>query len=340
MITSTPKRFYRFFVVAVIGAGLAMAAPVFGQAPSAFDPDYNAPQTPDGHPDLQGIWSNAILTPLERPAEFADQAFLTEEQAAAYQARRNEETFRGNRDIPTATDVAYAYNDFWWDWGSEIARTRRTSLVTDPPDGRIPALTPEGEKRRAAREAYRSMHLADDPEDRLLRERCIVWSGNGDQGAGPPMLPSAYNNNFQLVQTADHVLLLKEMVHETRVIPLDGRPPLHDGVRQWLGSARGRWEGDTLVVETANFTHKTHFRGTSEHMRLTERFTRVADDILLYEFTVEDPVALTRPWTAQIPTVRLDGLIYEFACHETNRGMMGILSGARARERAAAETSN
>ena len=340
MIRSTPIRFYRPFAVALLGAGLAMAAPVFGQAPAGFDPDFKAPRTPDGQPDLQGFWSNAILTPLERPAEFADQAFLTEEQAAAYQARRNDETYRGNRDIPVETDVSFAYNDFWWDWGSEIARTRQTSLIVDPPDGRIPALTPEGEKRRAEREAYRSMHPADGPEDRILRERCIVWSGNGDQGAGPPMLPSAYNNNFQLVQTADHVLLLKEMVHETRVIPLDGRPPMHDSVRQWLGSSRGYWEGDTLVVQTTNFTPKTHFRSTSENMRLTERFTRVADDVLLYEFTVEDPVTLTRPWTVQIPTVRLDGLIYEFACHETNRGMLGILSGARARDRAAAGAMN
>lgn len=340
MIRRSPMRFSGPVIFAVIGACMAVAAPASGQAPSEFDPDYRAPRTPDGQPDLQGFWSNAILTPLERPAEFADQAFLTDEEAAAYQARRNDETYRGNRDVPVETDVAFAYNDFWWDWGSEIARTRRTSLIVDPPDGRIPALTPEGEKRRAEREAYRRMHTADGPEDRLLRERCIVWSGNGDQGAGPPMLPSAYNNNFQLVQTADHVLILKEMIHETRVIPLDVRPPLHDSVRQWLGSARGRWEGETLVVESTNFTHKTHFRSTSEHMRLTERFTRVADDILMYEFTIEDPVTLTRPWTAQIPTVRLDGLIYEFACHETNRGMLGILSGARARERAAAETEN
>ena len=330
-------RLFDLLATAVMGVCLAMAQPVPGQTPSEFDPDYKAPRTPHGQPDLQGFWSNAILTPLERPAEFADQAFLTEEEAAAYQARRNEETYRGNRDVPVETDVAFAYNDFWWDWGSEIARTRRTSLIVDPPDGRIPALTLEGERRRAAREAYRRMHPADGPEDRLLRERCIVWSGNGDAGAGPPMLPSAYNNNFQLVQTADHVLLLKEMIHETRVIPMDGRPPLDGSIRQWLGSSRGHWEGETLVVETTNFTHKTHFQSTSEHMRLTERFTRVAEDVLLYEFTIDDPVTLTRPWTAQIPTVRLDGLIYEFACHETNRGMVGILSGARARERAAAE---
>jgi len=154
------------------------------------------------------------------------------------------------------------------------------------------------------------------------------------------MMPSAYNNNFQIVQTADHVLILKEMIHETRVVPLDGRPHLPDGVRQWLGNARGHWEGDTLVVETRNLTDKTHFHGASEHMRLTERFTRVADDALMYEFTIEDPLTLTRSWTAQIPTVRLDGMIYEYACHETNRGMFGLLGGARAEERAAREAAN
>lgn len=318
-----------------LSGGLLVSTAAFAQTASPFEAEYSVPRTPAGQPDLQGVWSNAILTPLERPAEFADQAFLTEEQAAAYEARRNRETFRGTRDVDVATDVSYAYNDFWWDWGSEIARTGRTSLIIDPPDGRVPALTPEGERRRALREGYRQRHTADGPEDRLLRERCIVWSGNGDEGAGPPMLPSAYNNNFQLVQTADHVLLVKEMVHETRVVPLDGRPHVHDSVRQWLGNSRGHWDGDTLVVETTNFTDKTHFRGSSEHMRLTERFTRVADDILIYEFTVEDPLALTQSWTAQIPTVKLDGLIYEFACHETNRGMFGILRGARARERAA-----
>ena len=340
MNRNAPNRWYRSFVVPISVAWLMTAGAALGQEPAPFDPNYRAPRTVDGQPDLQGVWSNAILTPLERPPEFADQAFLTAEQAAAYETQRNDETFRGDRDVPVETDVAFAYNDFWWDWGSEIARTRRTSLIVDPPDGRLPALTAEGERRRAARQQRRRLHPADGPEDRLLRERCILWDGNNDTGAGPPMMPSAYNNNFQLVQTADHVLLLKEMVHETRVVPLDGRPPMHDSVRQWLGSSRGHWEGETLVIETTNLTDKTYFQGTSEHMRLTERFTRVADDILLYEFTVEDPVTLTGPFTAQIPTVRLDGLIYEFACHETNRGMLGLLRGARARERAAQESTD
>ncbi len=334
------KRTFFVFVFGFVsfGTGLLATGPVLGQDPSPFDPDYAPPRTPDGQPDLQGVWSNALLTPLQRPAEFADQAFLSEEQAAAYKQRRNQETFRGTRDVDVETDVAFAYNDFWWDRGTELVKTRRTSLIIDPPDGRIPALTAEGQRRRDAREANRSMHPADGPEDRLLRERCIVWDGNGDEGAGPPMLSSAYNNNYQVVQTEKYVLLLKEMIHEVRIVPLDGRPHLDDSVRQWLGSSRGHWEGDTLVIETQNFTDKTYFQGTSENMRLTERFTRVADDVLLYEFTVEDPVALTRSWTAQIPTLKLDGLIYEFACHETNRGMMGLLRGARAEEQAARDS--
>jgi len=324
-------------VLAVISTGILAAGPAAGQAPSPFDPDYVPPRTPDGQPDFQGVWSNAILTPLQRPAEFGDQAFLTEEQAAAYRAQRNQETFRGTRDVDVETDVSFAYNEYWWDWGSELVKTRRTSLIIDPPDGRIPSLTAEGERRRAERNAYRALHPADGPEDRLLRERCIVWSGNGDEGVGPPMMPASYNNNFQVVQTEDYVLLLKEMVHEVRIIPLDGRPHLHENVRQWLGSSRGRWDGDTLIIETTNFTDKSYYQGSTENMRLTERFTRVAEDVLMYEFTVADPVGLTRPWTAQIPTVKLDGLIYEFACHETNRGMMGLLSGARAEEEAARE---
>ena len=319
---------------------LTAAGNVFSQEPQSFDTEYEAPRTSFGHPDLQGVWSNAILTPLERPSEFAEQAFLTEEQAAAYQTQRLQETFRGDRNVDAATDVSYAYNNFWWAWGTEIARNHRTSLIVDPPDGRIPQLTPDAQARRDARLARRAEHPADGPEDRLLRERCIVWDGNNDAGAGPPMMPASYNNNFRVVQTEDYVLLLKEMVHETRIIPLDGRPHLPPNVRQWLGSSRARWEDDTLVVETTNLTDKTSYMGASEGMHLTERFTRAADDILLYEFTVDDPAAFSSPWTAQIPTVKLDGLIYEFACHETNRGLMGLLSGARAEEAAAREAES
>jgi hypothetical protein len=287
-------------------------------------------RTHDGQPDLQGIWSNAVLTPLERPADLADKEFLTEQEAAEYQRRRQQENFKDRRDADAEADVRNAYNDFWWDFGDNIAATRRTSLVIDPPNGRIPALTEAAQRRVAALAERRRLHPSDGPEDRTLQDRCLNWAS-----AGPPMLPTAYNNNFHLVQTADHVLILNEMIHDARVIPLDGRPPLPSNVRQWLGSSRGRWEGDTLVVETTNFTNKTGFRGASENMRLTERFTRVADDVLIYEFTVEDPEAFTRPWTVQIPARKADGLIYEYACHEGNEAMTGILGGARAEEKAA-----
>lgn len=316
-------------------AAVLAAAPLAGRAQADGAAErYTVSRTPDGQPDLQGIWSNAVITPLERPPELADKAFLTEEEAIAYERRRQEETNMDRRLDDARADVRNAYNDFWWDWGNNIAATRRTSLVIDPPDGRIPPLTEEGARRAAAREAHRRMHPADGPEDRTLSDRCINWVS-----AGPPMLPTAYNNNFQLVQTADHVLIVNEMIHEARVIPLDGQPPLPASVRQWLGSSRGHFDGDTLVVETSNFTDQTNFRGATENMRLTERFTRVADDILLYEFTVDDPVAFTRPWTVQIPARKADGLIYEYACHEGNQAMVGMLEGARAEERAAMEAA-
>jgi hypothetical protein len=199
----------------------------------------------------------------------------------------------------------------------------------DPPDGRLPELTDQAKQGIAAQPPP----SADGPETQGLSTRCIYYGT-----AGPPMLPGAYNNHYQLVQTDDHVLIVNEMVHETRIIPLDGRPFPPDDVRQWRGSSRGHWEDDTLVVETRNRRPETSIRGSSENMRLTERFTRVADDILLYEFTVNDPDAFTRPWTAQITSLRVeDELMYEYACHEGNKSMYGILAGARAAERAAAE---
>jgi hypothetical protein len=313
------------------GAAAAIMLSLTLGAYAQFANDYVVPRTRDDQPDLQGIWSNAVITPLERPAELADKAFLTEEEAIAYEKRRQEETNMDRRPEDAETDVRSAYNDFWWDWGENIAATRRTSLVIDPSDGRIPALTETAQRRADARAEQRRMHPADGPEDRTLADRCINWVS-----AGPPMLPTAYNNNFHLVQTADYVLIVNEMIHDARIIPLDGRPHLPDSVRQWLGSSRGHWEGDTLVVETTNFTDQTNFRGASRNMHLTERFTRVADNVLLYEFTVEDPEAFTQPWTVQVPARRADGLIYEYACHEGNQSMIGILGAARAAERTAA----
>jgi hypothetical protein len=318
----------------VLVAAALLQAPAAGQAPQSGNKPYVAPRAADGKPDLQGVWSNAIITPLERPAAFAGKEFLTEDEAAAYEKQVIEASNRDRRDGTPDEDVARAYNEFWFDRGTRIAATRRTSLIVDPPDGRIPPLTPEARQRNAARAEARRLRPSDGPEDRPLLERCInVLS------AGPPMLPTVYNNNFQIVQTPTHVMILNEMIHDARIIPLDGRPQLPGAVRQLLGSSRGRWEGDTLVVETTNFTDKTNFRGATQNMHLTERFTRVADDILLYEFTVNDPAAFTRPWTAQIPARKLDELIYEYACHEGNEGLAGILAGARAAEKAADEAA-
>ncbi len=223
------------------------------------------------------------------------------------------------------------YNAFWFDQGPTVVADRRTSLIVDPPEGRVPPLTAEGSKRASARRAVLE-RPPKGPEDRSVAERCILGFN-----AGPPMNPGAYNNNVQLFQTRDTVVILNEMVHNARIIPLDGRPHLPSGVRQWSGDSRGQWEGDTLVVETTNFTDKTSWRGSGERMRLTERFTRVDVDTLLYEYTVDDPTMFGQPWTARIAMTRTMDRIFEYACHEGNHGMIGILSGARALENGAEE---
>jgi hypothetical protein len=286
------------------------------------------PRTPDGHPDLQGTWNTSTLTPLERPAEFADKPFLTEQEAKDYEARLLRENNRDRRDGTAEVDVGRAYNEFWYDRGSHIVQTRRTSLIIDPPDGKIPALTPEAQKRQATVADYRKQHPGDGPEDFSLANRCLLWAT-----AGPPMLPGAYNNNYRIVQSPGNVTVLVEMIHDARVIPTDGRPHLPGNVRQWLGDSRGHWEGDTLVVETTNFTTKTAFRGASENMQLTERFTRVDANTIMYEFTVKDPSSFTKPWTAQIPMKKTAEALLEYACHEGNYAMEGMLGGLRAEEK-------
>src|SRR6516164_1062563 len=284
-------------------------------------------RTPDGRPDLQGTWNFSSLTPLERPAQFADKAVLTEEEAALFERQTLDRNNADRRRDTAEADVAQAYNDAWYDRGTKTSATggrHLTSLIVDPPDGKIPALTSAGQARAARADARRQRGSADGPEDRSLGERCLLFN------AGPPMLSGPYNNFVQIHQSSDYVVILNEMIHDSRIVPLDGRPHLPQGIRRLLGDSRGRWDGNTLVVETTNFSDKTNVRGSGEHLRLTERFTRADAKTLLYEFTVDDPGSFVRPWTAVLPMSKTDDQIYEYACHEGNYAMTGILRGARA----------
>jgi hypothetical protein len=282
-----------------------------------------APRAADGHPDLQGTWDYRSATPLERPREFGDREFLTPDEIAVVEQRASE---RGTRVNPTTSIHA----GWWLDYGTKVVGTHRTSLVVDPPDGRIPPMTAEAQAREAARRAAASSHPdTDDPENRNLWERCIT------RGIPDAMLPNAYNNNLQIVQNSAHVVILLEMIHDARIVPLDGSPHAPSSIRPWMGDSRGRWEGDTLVIETTNFSNRTNFRGAGENLKLVERFTRSGPDALTYRFTVEDPTTWTRPWTVELPMVRADGELYEYACHEGNYGLKNMLSNARAEEKAA-----
>ena len=256
---------------------------------------WTPPRTADGQPDLQGVWTNATITPLERPADLAAKASFTQAEAAAYEKRIVENANVDRRRTDIAQDVGLAYNEAWWDRGTHVVKTLRTSLIVDPADGKLPALTADGERRAAALAEQRRLHPADGPESRSLAERCILWAT-----AGPPMMPGPYNDNYQILQAPGYVAIVVEMIHDVRIIPIDARPHLPSNVRQWLGDSRGHWEGNTLVVETTNFTGKTRFRGASENMSLTERFTRTDPDTILYEYTVNDPDTWTKPWTAQV----------------------------------------
>src|SRR6202451_691950 len=231
--------------------------------------------------NLEGIWSNATITPLERPAELAGKATFTPEEAAAYEKQVVERNNVDHRTGNAETDVASAYNQFWYDRGTKAVGTRRTSLIVDPPDGRLPPLTPEAQKRVQETRAWMEAHATDGPEGRTLGERCILWAT-----AGPPMVPGPYNNNFQIFETHDQVVILNEMIHDARVIPLDGSPHLPGNIRQLMGDSRGHWEGNTLVVDTTNFSGKYSFRGSDANMHLIERFTRVSPEVMQYEFTV------------------------------------------------------
>ncbi len=324
-------------------AGLPVVIAFGLLAPAAVAAEtWTVPRTADGQPDLQGVWDFRTITPMERPIALGTKEFFTEEEAALWEREENRRQDRDQID-PETGGLQYPkggvvpYNEFWYDRGNKVVGTKRTSLIVDPPNGRLPEMTPDGKKRadlRAAeqRETQLGRPHADSYEDRPLQERCIVGLN-----AGPPMHPGAYNNNFQLFQTPQYVVILNEMVHDARIIPLDGRP--HGHIRQWKGDSRGHWEGNTLVVDTINFKRETSLPNSSANTRLIERFTRTDADTLLYEFTVEDPTMWTRPWTAVVPTRKSEDLIYEYACHEGNYAMASILAGARAAEKAAEEAA-
>jgi len=314
--------------IAVVALLVMVAMFIAAQAPPTPPTKrWVAPRTPDNQPDLQGVWTNGTLTPFERPREFADKAFFTREEAAQFEKDARERNHGDRRDANPELDLATGYNDFWWDRGSKVASTLRTSIITDPPDGKLPPLTPEAQQRAASRAEARKLHPADGPEDLSLADRCIARQG-------PPMVPAGYNNNHRIVQTAGYVAIFSEMMHDVRVIPLNKSPHLPKNVRQWFGDPRGHWEGDTLVVETTNFTDRTNFRGAGEDMRLVERFTRTASDTLLYQFTIDDPESFQRPWSGEIPMKPSDGPIFEYACHEGNYSIVNTLNAARSEEKA------
>jgi hypothetical protein len=304
---------------------------------SAQSPGWKAPRTPWGEPDLQGTFSNRTITPFERSAELQGREFFTREEAAALEKRAEDQSGDEARTKGTRGDVERAYNDFWWDRGTKVT-SLRTSLVVDPPDGRVPPQTDDARKRaaeEAKRPAFRGAGASgrgtDTWLDRSTFERCIT------RGMPAAMTPTAYNNNYRITQSPGFVAIEIEMLGGTRVIPTDGRSHISRGIRQWMGSSVGRWDGDTLVVETTNFTDKVLYRGAAENLHLIERFTRVGPNEIDYRVTITDPSTFTRPWTLAVPYVVTGEAMYEYACHEGNYGMVGILSGAREEERAASE---
>jgi hypothetical protein len=310
------------------------------KAKTASSPASKVPRTPWGDPDLQGIWNIATSTPLQRPERVGGKTVLTDEEASEFQEELAQELNRDRRDGGPQADVNRAYNEHWMDARRlEIVKDKRTSLIVDPPDGRIPPLvppTPEVQKKRAdgAAAARRfAIGMPWGPEEMSNPVRCIIRTDR------PPYLPTIYNNTYQIFQSPGYVTILAEMIHSARIIPLDGRPHLGSSLKQWLGDTRGRWDGDTLVIQTTNFRpDSTYGDANPATFKLTERFTRVDPNTIAYEFTVEDPTTWTRPWTALIPWNKTEDQLYEYACHEDNYDIVHLLMGARKREKAG-ETS-
>jgi hypothetical protein len=321
---------YRF--LAIVGVlAVMIAVPLSGQKAKTG----TTPRTPDGHPDLQGVWTNATITPMQRPAALAGKATLTDAEAAEFEkyAAKELQDVDGKSEHPllaaAGSNGTGGYNVLFIDRGTELARVdgvKRTSLIIDPPDGKMPPITADARKRNAA--VMMSYITFNKVKDRPLSERCLVGFGST---SGPPMLPVLYNNNYQIVQTPDHVMILVEMVHDVRIIRLNGThaPPT---IRKWLGDSIGHWEGDTLVVDTTNFTDQTKFEGSSADLHVTERFKRVDANTILYRATIDDPSTFTKIWTLEYPFRATSGPVYEYACHEGNYAMTDIMGGARKAE--------
>ena len=343
IMTGATRRIIAAGVLAAAGFIVLSSADLAAQARAAKA--WVAARTPDGHPDMQGVWANNTVTPLQRPKQWEGKTHLTDAEVAelqkfAAQIVENDGDAQFGDGFITAVLNRVAkpnsydpgtgnYNQFWVverDW-----HDRRTSLISDPPDGRLPPLTAEGQKRRAAELEHRRAHAFEDPEVFPLGERCVNF--------GIPRVQAGYNSYLQIVQSPGYAVIMNEMAHDARIIPTDGRPHVNSGVRVWNGDSRGHWEGDTLVIETTNFSPKSDFMGSHDQLQLTERLTRVSADVLNYEFTVNDPTMWTKPWTAMIPLKYKNEMIFEYACHEANHAIPNMLSGHRYQEREEAATA-
>ncbi len=330
-------------VVAAISAGSAHLA---GQSAAAKAPA----KTAWGHPDLQGLWTNDTFTPLQRPAVLANKEFFTAEEAARLNKALTADGVdplagnilaalldeRGDNDQLEQSRENIHYDNALWltEKHRKALASLRTSLIFDPTSGRIPALTPDAQKRESARAAALKGHAFDDPESRSMAERCIIWPHEG-----PPLIPAPYNANLEIFQTPDYVVIVQEIIHNARIIPLDGRPHISSNIHQLSGDSRGRWEGDTLVVETTNFTGRTRFQNSTETLRVVERLRLTDANTIDYRFTVEDPNTWARPWSAEIPMLRTDNRLFEYACAEGNHDLENLLRVGRAQERDAAEAA-
>jgi hypothetical protein len=311
----------------IVAQNLSQAKDKIGPNPTIAAKPWIVPRTVDGQPDLHGIWSNASLTPFERPKEFVDKEFFTPEEAAQFTRTTLERSNRDRRGASPQEDVNGAYNEAWFDRGTSVAPNLRTSIVVDPPDGRVPPLTPEA-REAGARRAAVQRRAPEGPEDFAVPVRCLLWPT-----AGPPMISGPYNNYYEIIQTRDSVAIEVEMIHDVRIIALDRRQHLSPAIRRWMGDSVGYWDRDTLVVDTTNFTNKTVFRGSDQNLHVIERFTRTSADTIRYRFTIDDPTAFAGPWTGEIVMTKAVGPLFEYACHEANYALANMLRSARAQDK-------